>query len=46
MGGFLQKRGELLDMSFAWGYARAADSLGVDIIQNCEVQGVIGTRTK
>ena len=23
----------------AWGYARAADSLGVDIIQNCEVTG-------
>lgn len=22
----------------AWGYARAADALGVDIIQNCEVQ--------
>ena len=25
----------------AWGYARGADSLGVDIIQNCEVLGVI-----
>lgn len=25
----------------AWGYARAADSLGVDIIQNCEVQDII-----
>ena len=24
----------------AWGYARAADSLGVDIIQGCEVQGL------
>ncbi|MFT5112591.1 MAG: heterotetrameric sarcosine oxidase beta subunit [Parasphingorhabdus sp.] len=24
----------------AWGYARGADSLGVDIIQNCEVTGV------
>ena len=23
----------------AWGYARAADALGVDIIQNCEVRG-------
>ena len=23
----------------AWGYARAADALGVDIIQNCEVTG-------
>ncbi len=25
----------------AWGYARGADSLGVDIIQNCEVTGVL-----
>lgn len=25
----------------AWGYARAADRLGVDIIQNCEVQEII-----
>jgi sarcosine oxidase, subunit beta len=24
----------------AWGYARAADSLGVDVIQNCEVMGI------
>jgi sarcosine oxidase subunit beta len=24
----------------AWGYARAADSLGVDIIENCEVTGI------
>ncbi len=24
----------------AWGYARAADKLGVDIIQNCEVTGI------
>ena len=24
-----------------WGYARAADKLGVDIIQNCEVTGVV-----
>jgi sarcosine oxidase subunit beta len=24
----------------AWGYARAADRLGVDIIQNCEVVGI------
>ncbi|MER8899633.1 sarcosine oxidase subunit beta family protein [Mesorhizobium sp. M0676] len=26
----------------AWGYARAADSHGVDIIQNCEVTGFVG----
>src|SRR6195256_2552079 len=25
----------------AWGYARAADALGVDIIQNCEVTGFL-----
>jgi len=24
----------------AWGYARAADALGVDIIENCEVSGI------
>ena len=23
----------------AWGYARQADAMGVDIIQNCEVTG-------
>ncbi|NGY04127.1 sarcosine oxidase subunit beta family protein [Solimonas terrae] len=26
----------------AWGYARAASDLGVDIIQNCEVTGFLG----
>ena len=41
MGGFLQKRGGTARHdAVAWGYARAADSLGVDIIQNCEVQGL------
>ena len=25
----------------AWGYARAADGFGIDIVQNCEVQGFI-----
>ena len=25
----------------AWGYARAADMLGVDIIQKCEVTGFV-----
>ncbi|TJV71764.1 MAG: sarcosine oxidase subunit beta, partial [Mesorhizobium sp.] len=24
----------------AWGYARGADSMGVDIIQECEVTGI------
>ncbi len=25
----------------AWGYARGADALGVDIVQNCEVRGMV-----
>ena len=25
----------------AWGYARQADSMGVDIIQHCEVEDLI-----
>ena len=29
----------------AWGYARAADKLGVDIIQNCEVTGFLRDAT-
>ena len=38
MGGFLQKRGGTARHdAVAWGYARAADDLGADIIQNCEV---------
>jgi len=42
MGGFLQKRGGTARHdAVAWGYARAADNLGVDIIQNCEVTGII-----
>ena len=41
MGGFLQKRGGTARHdAVAWGYARAADDLGVDIIQNCEVTGL------
>lgn len=39
-GGFRQKRGGTARHdAVVWGYARAADRLGVDIIQNCEVQG-------
>ncbi|SEJ98680.1 sarcosine oxidase subunit beta [Sphingobium sp. AP50] len=39
-GGFAQeKAGTARHDAVAWGYARAADSLGVDIIQNCEVTG-------
>ncbi len=40
MGGFIQRRGGTARHdAVAWGYARAADALGVDIIQNCEVTG-------
>ena len=40
-GGLLQKRGGTARHdAVAWGYARAADALGVDIIQNCEVTGI------
>lgn len=40
MGGLLQPRaGSARHDAVVWGYARAADSLGVDIIQNCEVTG-------
>ncbi len=39
-GGLAQRRGGTVRHdAVAWGYARAADSLGVDIIQNCEVTG-------
>ncbi|WP_372424034.1 sarcosine oxidase subunit beta family protein [Salinarimonas chemoclinalis] len=40
MGAALQRRGGTARHdAVAWGYARAADSRGVDIIQNCEVTG-------
>tara|TARA_R110000796_G_scaffold24153_2_gene68949 strand:+ start:1503 stop:2753 length:1251 start_codon:yes stop_codon:yes gene_type:complete len=39
-GGLAQHRGGTVRHdAVAWGYARGADSLGVDIIQNCEVTG-------
>ena len=39
-GGLAQNRGGTVRHdAVAWGYARAADQLGVDIIQNCEVTG-------
>jgi sarcosine oxidase subunit beta len=39
-GAALQRRGGTARHdAVAWGYARAADALGVDIIQNCEVTG-------
>ena len=41
LGAAVQPRaGNARHDSVAWGYARAADSLGVDIIQNCEVTAV------
>ena len=40
LGASLQRRGGTARHdAVAWGYARAADALGVDIIQNCEVTG-------
>ena len=47
MGGFLQKRGGTARHdAVAWGYARAADSYGVDIIQNCELYEIIHKNNK
>jgi sarcosine oxidase subunit beta len=41
IGGLYQPRGGTVRHdAVAWGYARAADRLGVDIIQNCEVTGI------
>ena len=40
-GGLYHKRGGTARHdAVAWGYARAADRLGVDLIQNCEVTGI------
>ncbi|NOD47409.1 MULTISPECIES: sarcosine oxidase subunit beta family protein [unclassified Ruegeria] len=40
LGGLLHRRGGTARHDgVAWGYARAADQRGVDIIQNCEVTG-------
>lgn len=45
-GGFIQDRaGTARHDAVAWGYARAADALGVDIIQNCEVRGFTRSET-
>ena len=41
LGASYQRRGGTARHdALAWGYARAADALGVDMIQNCEVTGV------
>jgi len=44
LGASLQRRGGVARHdAVAWGFARAADALGVDIIQNCEVTGITVT---
>ncbi len=41
LGGLLQRRGGTARHdAVAWGFARAADARGVDIIQHCEVTGI------
>jgi sarcosine oxidase subunit beta len=41
LGAALQRRGGTARHdAVAWGYARAASAMGVDIIQNCEVTGI------
>jgi len=41
VGAALQRRGGTARHdAVAWGYARAASALGVDILQNCEVKGI------
>ena len=46
-GGLLQPRaGTVRHDAVAWGYARAASALGVDIIENCEVTGILKTGNK
>ncbi len=42
LGASLQRRGGVARHDgVAWGFARAADARGVDIIQNCEVTGIL-----
>ena len=42
LGASLQKRGGVARHdAVAWGFARQADSMGVDIIQQCEVTGIL-----
>jgi sarcosine oxidase subunit beta len=42
LGAFMQARGGTARHdAVAWGYARGASALGVDIVQGCEVQGFI-----
>ena len=42
LGGLLQRRGGTARHdAVVWGFARGADQLGVDIVQNCEVTGFL-----
>ena len=42
LGASLQRRGGVARHdAVAWGFARAADTMGIDIIQQCEVTGII-----
>jgi sarcosine oxidase, subunit beta len=42
LGGFIQRRaGPVRHDAVAWGYARAASALGVDVVQHCAVTGFI-----
>jgi heterotetrameric sarcosine oxidase beta subunit len=42
LGGLVQRRaGTARHDAVVWGYARAADRLGVDIVKNCEVTGFV-----
>ena len=42
LGGSLQRRGGVARHdAVAWGLARAVDARGVDIVQNCEVTGIL-----
>ena len=42
LGGFIQRRaGSARHDAVAWGYARGASALGVDIVQNCPVTGFV-----
>jgi heterotetrameric sarcosine oxidase beta subunit len=46
-GAIHQRRaGTVRHDAVAWGYARAAAQLGVDIIENCEVTGILKTGNK
>jgi sarcosine oxidase subunit beta len=45
LGASFQRRGGVARHdAVAWGYARGADAMGVDVIQNCEVIGVVRDR--